>query len=177
VGGEIPDADAPRSSKSTKIGQAEARTDKLLAARWKTHLGTLADSIPADYEAAENLERSRNFKRHYENVLLFCSALRILGCRTISAAEAIRGTDMLSQAFQEWALMNVHLTPYFHLATHALTAFLRFGPSYGWHIYPYERHNGTLGKYNHNGHAGGELEATLMRSWWRGQLLLDLVCV
>ena len=26
----------------------------------------------------------------------------------------------------------------------------------------YERNNGTLGRFNHNGHSGGELEATIM---------------
>lgn len=71
--------------------------------------------------------------------------------------------------------MNVHMTPYFHLALHAIDPLTRFGPTYGWHVDPYERHNGTCGRFNHNGHAGGELEAMIMRSWWRGQLVTTLV--
>jgi hypothetical protein len=106
---------------------------------------------------------------------MFCAALRILGNHSITKYEAARGLDLLSKVFQNWGLMNLHMTPYFHLVIHAIDPIVRFGPVYGWHVYPYERHNGRLGRFNHNGHAGGELEATLMRSWWRGQLVTTLV--
>ncbi|KAF8480610.1 hypothetical protein JB92DRAFT_2766223, partial [Gautieria morchelliformis] len=138
----------------------------------------------ADYIAAQNMERSHNYKDHYESILSFCAALQILGNRSITSYEAARGLDMLSKVFRKWALseitirntlMNLHMTPYFHLVIQAIDPITRFGPVYGWHVYPYERHNGKLGRFNHNGHAGGELEATLMRSWWRGQLVTTLV--
>lgn len=59
----------------------------------------------------------------------------------------------------------MHLTP----------NILRLGPVYGWWAYPYERNNGFLGKFKHNNHTGGEIEATLMRGWIKGTLIHELV--
>ncbi|KAH9847644.1 hypothetical protein C2E23DRAFT_889746 [Lenzites betulinus] len=71
--------------------------------------------------------------------------------------------------------MLCHLTPYFHLLTHLILFILKFGPVYAWWAYVYERFNGWLAKVNHNGHKGGELEATLMRSWTKLHLIHDLI--
>ncbi|KAH9856066.1 hypothetical protein C2E23DRAFT_722392 [Lenzites betulinus] len=71
--------------------------------------------------------------------------------------------------------MLCHLTPYFHLLTHFILFICKFGPVYAWWAYVYERFNGWLSKVNHNGHKGGELEATLMRSWTKLHLINDLV--
>jgi hypothetical protein len=54
--------------------------------------------------------------------------------------------------------------------------YLQMGPCYGWWVYAYERNNGWLGRTKHNGHSGGELEATMMRRWWKVKFIQDLVC-
>ena len=71
--------------------------------------------------------------------------------------------------------MNCHLTPVFHLAEHNEEVMLQYGPVYGWWGYPMEQNNGFLKKFRTNGHTGGELEATLMRSWVKYGLISDLV--
>ena len=72
--------------------------------------------------------------------------------------------------------MGCHLTPYFHLAMHIEPQFLKWGPCYGLRVFMYERNNGWLGRTNHNGHSGGELEATMMWHWWKVIFIQDLVC-
>lgn len=47
---------------------------------------------------------------------------------------------------------------------------------YNLWVWMYERHNGFLGRRKTNGRGGGELEATLMRGWWKTQLVETLVC-
>jgi len=53
--------------------------------------------------------------------------------------------------------------------------FLKWGPCYGWWVFAYERNNGWLGRTNNNGHSGGELEATMMRRWWKVIFIQDLL--
>ena len=71
--------------------------------------------------------------------------------------------------------MNCHLTPNFHLSEHNEDVILKYGPVYGWWGFPMGQHNGFLKKFKHNGHSGGELEATMMRGWVKYSLLHDLV--
>jgi hypothetical protein len=175
IDGAIPNIEAPSSSRKSKVSQAQSKIDKLLVQRRVAYVAQKPNVTAADYAAAKSVKRSRNLLRHYNNVLQLCVALRILGCRTISPAEVKRGSTILSAVFQDWANMGTHLTPYFHFAMHLMETFERFGPAYGWWVNAYERNNGTLGRYNHNGHAGGELEATLMRTWRKSQLVQDLV--
>ncbi|KAJ7432669.1 hypothetical protein B0H11DRAFT_1759884 [Mycena galericulata] len=61
--------------------------------------------------------------------------------------------------------MHCHLVPYFHYAIHLEDQFLKYGPGPGWWTYCYERNNGLLGRFNTNGHSGGEMEGTMMRGW------------
>ena len=149
---------------STNIGKADTHLRK----QWKTFLASKPCSTGVDHEAIKSLTCNHNFSDHYDNVLLFCVAIRILGTCTISPSNSKHGSCLLSQAFQRWAQMNVHLTLYCHLSLHLDDYILFLGPTYGWHCNPYERHNGTLVKFKHNGHAGGELEATIMRSLSQG---------
>ncbi|KAH7917672.1 hypothetical protein BV22DRAFT_1108527 [Leucogyrophana mollusca] len=92
-----------------------------------------------------------------------------------SPDDVCRGCDMLSRATQSWARMGCHLTPYFHFAQHLKEQFLKFGPAYGTWAFGFERHNGTLAKFNHNQHKGGKLEGTMMRRWWAITFNYDLV--
>ncbi|KAJ7453725.1 hypothetical protein FB451DRAFT_1050022, partial [Mycena latifolia] len=66
-------------------------------------------------------------------------------------------------------------TPNFHLSTHTDLFIWAFGPGYAWWVFPFERHLGRLGRFKTNGHTGGELEATMMRSWWKSIYCQDLV--
>ena len=71
--------------------------------------------------------------------------------------------------------MNCHLMPYCHLLMHGAYFILCLGPVYAFWTFGAERNNGWLCKINTNGHTGGELEATLMRSWIKNILIQDLV--
>ncbi|KAJ7479156.1 hypothetical protein FB451DRAFT_1172268 [Mycena latifolia] len=52
---------------------------------------------------------------------------------------------------------------------------LKHGPAPGCWAFAYERNNGLLGRFNHNGHSGGEMEGTMMRGWWKATLIQDLI--
>ncbi|TFK58870.1 hypothetical protein BDN72DRAFT_781477 [Pluteus cervinus] len=123
----------------------------------------------------DSITMDRSYHPHYNAILEFTAAIRILASRSISPADVKRAFMILSHAIQTWAKMHCHLTPYFHLALHMESQFLRYGPAYGWWTYPYERNNGFLGRFNHNGHAGGEIEGTMMRGWWKATLIQQLV--
>ncbi|KAF7339057.1 hypothetical protein MVEN_01981900 [Mycena venus] len=55
-----------------------------------------------------------------------------------------------------------------HAAFHIYDFLLLFGPIMAWWCFPFERLIGTLQKINTNDHVGGELEGTIVRSFWRG---------
>ncbi|KAJ7502210.1 hypothetical protein B0H11DRAFT_1691130, partial [Mycena galericulata] len=56
-----------------------------------------------------------------------------------------------------------HLVPYFHLAVHLEPQYYKHCPVPSWWTYRYERNNGFLRRFSHNGHPGGEMEGTMMR--------------
>lgn len=183
VNGEIPDADAPRPKKSTKAAKVVAQKEKLLAQRRRTDRACNRQATVANLEEFENedssdeepTEMSRNYRNHYDCVLNHASAIRIYASRSITPNEVVRAGQSHSRACRAWARMNCHLTPNFHLSEHNPQFFLVFGPVYGYWGFPMEQHNGFLKKFNHNGHTGGELEATLMRGWLKYSLVSDLV--
>ncbi|KAK0434778.1 hypothetical protein EV421DRAFT_1275187 [Armillaria borealis] len=117
----------------------------------------------------------RSLKRHYDNLLQFTVAIRILSSHEISPMEVKRGCGALCRAVQTWAGMRCLLTPYFHISMHFEAQFLRFGPCPVFGAYPYERNNRTLIRFNKNGHSGGELECTMMRNWWKTTFIQDLI--
>lgn len=128
-----------------------------------------------DLQDIADEKMDRNYLRHFNTALEWCTAMRIWLSRSISVGEAKRAHECHASACQEWARMLCHLTPYFHLVMHLIIWILMLGPVYGWWEFPYERFNGFLGRFRHNGHTGGELEATMMRGWLKRQLLHDLV--
>ena len=176
VDGEIPDEDAPPSAPNTKNASAHAALEKLVQDRLVANL--LAKNPAATDAKVAQIRRAtmnRSLWRHYNTVVEFSAAVRIPASRSISPDEVRRGCTALSCSFQSWAQMGCHLTPYFHLAMHMEPQFLKWGPCYGWWVFAYERNNGWLGQTNHNGHSGGELEATMMRRWWKVIFVQDLV--
>ncbi|OBZ73172.1 hypothetical protein A0H81_06975 [Grifola frondosa] len=176
VNGEIPDEDAPQFSQSTKAGEAHARVEALLHERRCTHAAYNVNSTPEEFDDIPKVAMDRNYRRHFNVVMEWCAAIRIWSSQSISVEEASRAHDCHARACQTWAQMNCHLTPYFHLLMHLTSSYLlRLGPIYSWWAYPYERNNGLLGRFKHNGHGGGELEATLMRGWTKMTLIHDLI--
>lgn len=176
VDGEIPDDDAPLSAPDTKISAAQARRTKLLQDRRLESL--LADNpnpTPEQIAEAETASMDRSYQSHYDTVAQFSASICTLASRSISPLDVQRGCAALARSCQSWARMGCHLTPYFHLAQHMEDQFLQLGPCYGWWAYAYERNNGWLGRTRHNGHSGGELEATMMRRWWKTKFIQDLV--
>lgn len=175
--GHIPNRDAPRPKRTTNASKEEAQMEKLLAGRRREDLSANPDAQADDYEYIDSLKMDRNYVRHYNNVLEHCTAIRIWASRSITPAEARRAQECHGRACRSWAAMNCHLTPNFHLSEHNEEVILKYGPVYGWWGYPMERHNGFLKSFHHNGHSGGELEATMMRGWLKYSLVSDLVCV
>jgi hypothetical protein len=174
--GQIPDVDAPLPPAGSKAEAEEARITKLLRERQLALLlSRTPNPSPEELHRAKTAKPDRNLRRHYANILELTVAIRTLGSRFLSPNDVLRGRDFMSRAFQSWARMGAHMTPYFHLAVHYVEPFLAMGPSYGWWTFPYERNNGFLGRFNHNGHGGGELEATMMRGWWKSMLIYNLV--
>lgn len=178
--GKIPDGDAPRARKSTKASKKEAKKEALLAARRKTNIARDANAdLELLFDGEEFLpdlaKMSRNYKNHYDCVLDHSTAIRIYASQSITPQEIKRASQSHSRACRGWARMNCHLTPNFHLSEHNSEFLLAYGPPYGYWGYPMERHNGFLKNFTHNGHTGGELEATLMRGWLKYTLISDLV--
>jgi hypothetical protein len=133
------------------------------------------DTPPDKLPNFEDVKMNRSLRRHYDVVLQLAVARRILISHEICPTEIKRGCGALNRTMQSLARMNAHLTPYCHLATHIEPQFLRLGPSSGFGAYPYERNNGVLGRFNVNGHSGGELEGTMMRGWWKRTFIQELV--
>lgn len=89
--------------------------------------------------------------------------------------EARRAQLYFGLCFQEYARMGCHLTPNAHIVMHLEDYIRLYGPVYGWWAYAFERMNGILGRFNTNGHTGGEVEATILRGWLKTIQLQDLV--
>ncbi|OSD04070.1 hypothetical protein PYCCODRAFT_1444205 [Trametes coccinea BRFM310] len=163
--GIIPDSEAPL----LKSKQKAAIKAKWVATLVKERRAAAAAYEPGttieDLEYIEQMTMSRNYRAHYATALEWCTAIRIWVSQSISVAEARRAQNCHNRACQEWASMFCHLTPYFHFLAHFIIFILRFGP----------RFNGWLSKVNHNGHQGGELEATMVHSWTKLHLIYDLI--
>ncbi|KAJ7208732.1 hypothetical protein C8J57DRAFT_1610075 [Mycena rebaudengoi] len=176
VDGEIPDIDAPPSAANTKNAAAQASQEKLVRSRMREHLlAKNPDATADELDAIKSVTMDRSLRKHYDAIVQFTAAVRILATNSISPNEVKRGSAALERAIQSWARMHCHLVPYFHLAIHLQPQFLKHGPGPGWWTYSYERNNGFLGRFNHNGHSGGEIEGTMMRGWWKTTLIQDLI--
>ncbi|KAI0059856.1 hypothetical protein BV25DRAFT_1778317, partial [Artomyces pyxidatus] len=177
IDGEIPDRNAPRHAANTKAYAAHKTREKQLRDRLREHLETTVDQpTEEDYKRVDNATICRNYREHYGALLKFTVAVRTLSTQEIAPVSIDRGTDTLCNSFQCWADMGCPMTPYCHFATHMKPQFYCLGPiAYTTAAWAYERNNGHLAKMNHNGHTGGELEATKMRSWWKRIRITDLI--
>ncbi|KAI3998325.1 hypothetical protein K525DRAFT_214799, partial [Schizophyllum commune Loenen D] len=126
VDGEIPDGDAPLPPANTNQAKALEAQQRLVWKRMKAayHL----EHPDADEAAGPSLadaRMDRSYRKHYDAILQFSTAVRILSSHKISPNDVKRGCGFLSRAIQAWARMHCHLTPYFHLATHFEAQFYR----------------------------------------------------
>jgi hypothetical protein len=179
VDGEIPDIDAEPSPSNTKNATAQARQEKLVRARMReNYLAKTENPSEEELERIKTIQMNRSLRLHYENLVQFTAGVRIITSDTISPNEVKRGCGAIQRSIQSWAEMHCHLVPYFHYAAvHLEPQFLKPGPGPGWWTYAYEWNNGFLGRFNTNGHSGGELEGTMMRGWWKATLIQDLVII
>ncbi|KAI0092819.1 hypothetical protein BDY19DRAFT_903565 [Irpex rosettiformis] len=183
VDGEIPNQDAPRPKATTKASKAESKKESLLKARRQGQRAhdpnvSIADLVDSDDEFVlkeDKAKMSRNYADHYNCVLDLATAILIYASHSLTPNEIDRAAKSHSRACRNWARMNCHLTPNFHLSEHHPEFFLAYGPPYGYWGYPMERHNGFLKSFTHNGHGRGELETTLMRQWLKYSLIADLI--
>ncbi|KAJ7318344.1 hypothetical protein DFH08DRAFT_714721 [Mycena albidolilacea] len=177
VDGEIPNVDAPPSAENTKNAAAQRRQEKLVRSRMKeNYLAKNPNPSEAELERIKTVQMNRSLRLHYENLVQFTAGICIITSDTISPNEVKRGCGAVQRSIQSWADMNCHLVSYFHYAAvHLEPQFLKHGPAPGWWTFPYERNNGFLGRFNTNGHSGGELEGTMMRGWWKTTLIQDLI--
>jgi hypothetical protein len=169
------DEDAPAPRKRTKVHQAVIKSKELLHKCRIKNLARDEDAQGEDYIALEDIEVSRNYHDHYQNVLRYCTATRIFASQSITPQEATRASDFMSEASQSWATMNCHLTLNFHFAGHLLNYINTYGPAYAWWVFPHEQAIGILSKANHNGYGDGEVEGIFMRAWWKSILIQELV--
>lgn len=175
INGQIPNRDAPKPRASTKAARGHASVEELLNKRRRTNVASNSETTLADMEELAQLRMDRNYRRHFKTTMEWAVALRIYGSQSITVQETMRAADCHERACQTWARMFCHLVPYFHILMHLWMWVLMLGPVYGWWTYPYERNNGFLVKLRHNGHTGGEIEATLMRGWTKAILIFELV--
>jgi hypothetical protein len=176
VNGQIPEGDAPPSAPNTKLYAAQAAMEKLLSSRRVQNLLYNNPTATAEeIEEVEAIKPSRSLRRHYDVVVQFSASLRMLFGQTVTPDDIQRGNAALERSLQEWARMGCHLTPYFHFSIHIAQQLLRTGPCYSSSAWAYERNNGFLGRFNNNGHSGGEMEGTMFRGWWKTIFIQNLV--
>jgi hypothetical protein len=98
----------------------------------------------------------------------------ILVCRyTLSKDCAEAFCLFLKQRVEETTSIHPHTDEHnartnIHAAFHIYDFIILFGSIMAWWCFPFEHLIGTLQKINTNDHVGGELEGTIIWSFWRG---------
>ncbi|GJE95314.1 hypothetical protein PsYK624_114980 [Phanerochaete sordida] len=119
------------------------------------------------------------FKRALHDIytasLYLALAERILACKSVSINDVKRGQGYLRKYCEILLRIGAHLTINHHVAMHYVDIFRRFGPAYVWWLFAFERCNGEQENVNHNGHANGEMELTLMRNWVMKHRLFEVL--
>lgn len=180
VDGQIPSDPAPRASSRANVTRSTTRLNDLGRARRLKYVEATVADYDTDYRnelllEAEELECDRTYAKHYDAVCNFVAGASILLRQSISPRDAARAEAYFGRSFRAFATMGCPLTPNFHTTMHLRGKVLKYGPVYGWWAYPFERMNGVLGRFNLNGHAGGEIEATMLRGWLKSARIQELV--
>ncbi|TFK48361.1 hypothetical protein OE88DRAFT_1684365 [Heliocybe sulcata] len=142
---------------------------------WRDDSGNIPDiSPPIPRQSTSQPTWDRSLCKVYKLALYLSVAERILAAREISMNEVRRGQRYMRLLSEGLIELGVSLTINYHLAMHYERHFRRYGPAYGWWLFPYERFNNILEDVNLNGHASGEMELTLLRHWVMKQRLHEL---
>lgn len=151
-------------------------TPVVLWLAWKDENDDIPDTAPA-VSPNENITTTHSRKRRslYDAILLLCAGVRLLSTKVITMAQANAGQMYLANYCQRMLLLGVSLTINHHIAMHFSAMVKLFGPVYAWWLFAFERFNGMLEKVNHNGHDGGRVELTLLRSWVQSHLVYELL--
>lgn len=137
------------------------------------HIGKTPSAIPV--KAKNEPTFTRDLIKIYRLVLYISAADRILASHSITMDE-VSLAQVYLQKYSQWMLkIGAHLTVNNHLSMHYETIFSRYGPVYPWWCYGFEQCNGDQKKVNLNGHAQGEMEATLARDWVQKHWFYELV--
>jgi hypothetical protein len=134
---------------------------------------TKAPDIPP--QAKKPVSFKRKLPELYDMILYLAVAERILSSRSITINDAKRGVDYLQRYCEIGLRLGVNLKPNHHLAMHYVEIFKQYGPVYAWWLFAFERFNGYLEDVNLNGHAGGVMERTILRSWITKHRMYELV--
>ncbi|RDB19230.1 hypothetical protein Hypma_013499 [Hypsizygus marmoreus] len=146
-----------------------------LAWRNKTNdkICAIAPDVPAQSTSPPKFQRKTD--EIYILSLYLSVVERILAAKEVTLYDVGRAQRYLKLFCQGALRLGIHLKPNHHLAMHYYIIFKRFGPAYAWWLFAFERFNGDLEKVNLNGHAGGEMEQTLIRDWILKQRVRELI--
>src|ERR1700692_1706438 len=92
------DVEAPHPKSKTNVQKQSLKMQKLISKRKVTFMAQDPTSLPNDILELDDVEPSRNYYDHYQNVLRYCAAVRILVTRSITPFEANRTQTFLSKA-------------------------------------------------------------------------------
>lgn len=131
-------------------------------------------------EIPPNAKKIPSFKRNpaeiYRLGLYLAVAESILASKAVSMDDVNRAHEYLVRYCKLSLRLGIHLKPNHHLAMHYPAIFRRFGPTYAWWLFAFERFNGYLENINLNGHAGGIMELTILRNWVQRHRVYEMVC-
>ncbi|CAK5284658.1 unnamed protein product, partial [Mycena citricolor] len=164
----------PASVDSVPNNYGDSNAGTIKAAEWRI-LATIYLPIAlvllwGDHDPLEQSPRMLKVLDH--SMALFSSV--ILACRyTMTAMRATQYRSFLKDWVDGLATNHPHIRshamrPNVHMALHIYDFLLLYGPVISWWTFPFERVIGFLERINTNDHIGGELEATLSKSFMRG---------
>lgn len=142
---------------------------------WQDENGRIPKSAPPIPAQAKSIPKfRRQLDEIYELALFLLVSDHILAAKSISMDEVTKGHWYLTMYNHGAVKLGIPLVINNHLAMHYPSCY-RFGPTYTWWLYGFERCNGDQKKVNLNGHADSEMELTLARDWVQKHCLYELV--
>ncbi|CAK5272843.1 unnamed protein product [Mycena citricolor] len=118
-------------------------------------------------------EQSTRMLQMLDHTMALFSAVILVSRYTMTPLRASKYRSLLKQWVDGLPTNHPHtqshaMRPNVHMAFHIYDFLILFGPIISWWTFPFERVIGFLQKINTNDHIGGELEATLSKSFMRG---------
>ena len=145
---------------------------------WKDQDDSIPDSEPPSAPNEKiTATHSRNCKSLYDAILLLCCAVRVLSNQRVTMGQVKAGHKYFVQYCHCLLMLKCLLTINHYLSMHLASMVKRFGPVYGWWLFPFEWYNGMLKCVNTNGHNNGKMELTMLRSWVQGHLFYNLLSI